>query len=330
MVGLFIFFGIAILLGGILVLGGQRKTFEKTITLNAIFNDVGGLQKGNNIWFSGVKIGTVKRLKLVSQSLVEVEMRIEKQSEGFIRKDSKAKIAADGLIGNKIVIIYGGTPAVLAVESGDTLKTEVPINTAAMMTTLQESNKNLSAITGDFKVVSRRLADGEGTVGKLLTDDSMARQLAAMTATLQIASTNIQLMTSNLAAYTSKLQKQGSLTNALVNDTVLYGHLKAASLQIQEASRNAKELTDNLSEVSYKLKDSSNLAGVVLHDQATADNLRATVENIKSGTKKFDEDMEALQHNFLFRGFFRKRAKQQQQQQAQQKQQAVAQSQQNK
>ena len=312
------------------MLGGQRKTFEKTIALNAIFNDVGGLQKGNNIWFSGVKVGTVKRLKLVSQSLVEVEMRIEKQSEDFIRKDSKAKIGSDGLIGNKIVIIYGGTRAVPPVKSGDTLQTEVPMNSAAMMATLQESNKNLSAITSDFKVVSKRLADGEGTVGKLLTDDSMARQLAAMTATLQMASTNIQLMTSNLADYTSKLQKQGSLTNGLVNDTVLFAHLKAASLQIQEASRNAKELTDNLSEVSNKLKDSSNLAGVVLHDQATADNLRVTVENIKSGTKKFDEDMEALQHNFLFRGFFRKRAKQQQQQQAQQKQQAVVQTEQKK
>ena len=329
-VGLFIFFGIAILLGGILVLGSQRKTFEKTITLNAIFNDVGGLQKGNNILFSGVKVGTVKKLKLVSQSLVEVEMRIEKQSEDFIRKDSKAKIGSDGLIGNKIVVIYGGTRAVPAVKAGDTLQTEAPINSAAMMTTLQESNKNLSAITGDFKVVSRRLADGEGTVGKLLTDDSMARQLAAMTATLQMASTNIQLMTSNLAEYTSKLQKQGSLTNGLVNDTVLFAHLRMASQQIQEASQNAKELTDNLSEVSHKLKDSSNLAGVVLHDQATADNLRATVENLQSGTKKFDEDMEALQHNFLFRGFFRKRAKQQQQQQSQQKQPAVAKSQQNK
>ena len=94
-------------------------------------------------------------------------------------------------------------------------------------------------------------------------------------------------------------------------------------MQIQEASQNAKELTNNLNDVSYKLKDSSNLAGVLLHDQQSAANLRVTVENLQSGTKKFDEDMEALQHNFLFRGFFRKRAKQQQQQQAQQKKEIV-------
>jgi phospholipid/cholesterol/gamma-HCH transport system substrate-binding protein len=305
------------------VLGGQRRTFEKTITLNAVFNDVGGLQKGNNIWFSGVKVGTVRKLRIVSQSRVEVEMRMEEKAEDFIYKDARAKIGSDGLIGNRIIIIYGGTPGRPTIKSGDTLQADLPFNSAAMMNTLQESNKNLSAITTDFKVVSKRLAEGEGTVGKLLTDSSMAGQLAATAAQLQIASTNIQLLTANLADYTSKLQRQGSLTNDLVNDTILFARLKTASLHIQEASANAKELTANLQDVSYKVRDSSNLAGVVLQDKATADNLRATVENLRAGTKKFDEDMEALQHNFLFRGFFRKRAKQQQQQAQQQKNQVA-------
>src|SRR5437762_13593127 len=111
-VGIFIFLGVVILLAGVIVLGGQRKTFQKTITLNAVFNDVSGLQKGNNIWFSGVKIGTVKKLKIVSHSRVEVEMRLEQQSENFIYKDAKAKIGSDGLIGNRVIIIYGGTPGV--------------------------------------------------------------------------------------------------------------------------------------------------------------------------------------------------------------------------
>ena len=318
-VGVFIFLGLAIFMGGILVLGGQRKTFEKTIIISAVFNDVGGLQKGNNVWFSGVKIGTVKKVKVLENSRVEVEMRLEKQAQDIIHRDAKVKIASDGLIGNRIIIIYGGTPTMPTVKSGDNLQTEVPLNSAEMMNTLQESNKNLSQITTDFKVVSKRLANGDGTVGKLLTDSSMAMQLAATAAQLQLASTNIQLLTANLADYTSKLQRQGSLTNEMVNDTVLFSRLKAASLQIQEASANAKDLTRNLQDVSYRLRDSSNLAGVVFQDREAAENLRSTVENLRAGTKKFDEDMEALQHNFLFRGFFRKRAKQQQQQQAQQK-----------
>jgi len=313
-VGIFIFFGLAILMGGILVLGGQRKSFEKTITLSSNFNDVSGLQKGNNVWFSGVKIGTVKGVKLIAGDRVQVDMRVEARSQDFIHKDSKAKIGSDGLIGNRIIIIYGGTAGAPTVSSGDSLLADAPLNSSEMMNTLQESNKNLSAITNDFKTVSKRLADGEGTVGKLLTDDDLANQLEVTSARLQQASANIILLASNLADYTAKFQKKGSLMNDLVNDTVFFSSLKAASMQIQEASKNAKELTNNLSEVSYKLKDSSNVAGVLLHDQETATKMRVAIENIQSGTKKFDEDMEALQHNFLFRGFFRKRAKQQQQQ----------------
>lgn len=313
-VGIFIFLGIAILMAGILVLGGQRKTFEKTITLSAVFNDVSGLQKGNNVWFSGVKIGTVKGVKLIAGDRVEVNMRVEARSQDFIHKDSKAKIGSDGLIGNRIIIIHGGTQGTATVKSGDSLQTDLPLNSAEMMNTLDESNKNLSAITNDFKVVSKRLADGEGTVGKLLTDDALANQLEITSTRLQTASANIILLAANLAEYTAKFQQKGSLMNELVNDTIFFSRLKAASLQIQEASNNAKELTNNLSEVSYKLKDSSNVAGVLFNDQESAAKLRTAIENVQAGTKKFDEDMEALQHNFLFRGFFRKRAKQQQQQ----------------
>lgn len=312
-VGAFILFAIAILLLAVFTLGGRKKIYEKTITLSAVFNDVTGLQKGNNIWFSGVKIGTVDKVKILSGSKVEVEMEIEKRSKDFIVKDAKAKIGSDGLIGNRIVIIYGGTQGMPVVEPGDTLQTDAPLNSAEMMNTLQENNKNLSAITSDFKIVSRRLAGGEGTVGELLSNDSMAKHLEATAIMLQRMSDNMQMFTANLVDYTSRMQKKGALTYDLVNDTLLYSRLKSASFQIHEASENAKELTDNLKEVSYRMRDSSNLAGVVFQDQKTAAGLRSAIENIQSGTKKFDEDMEALQHNFLFRGFFKRRAKQQQQ-----------------
>jgi phospholipid/cholesterol/gamma-HCH transport system substrate-binding protein len=322
-VGIFIFFGIAILMAGILVLGGERKSFQKTITLSAVFNDVSGLQKGNNILFSGVKVGTVKKVRLTSNGHVEVEMRIEEKAEDFIPRDSKAKIASDGLIGNRIIVIYGGTPGTATVKTGDSLESEVPLHSAEMMNTLQESNKNLSQITNDFKLVSKRLADGEGTVGKLLTDETLATQLEITSQRLQTASANIILLASNLAEYTAKFQQKGTLMNDLVTDTLFFTNLKAASLQIEQASKNAKELTNNLSEVSYKLKDSSNVAGVLFNDQESAARLRIAIQNVQSGTKKFDEDMEALQHNFLFRGFFRKRAKQQKQQQEQQAKQST-------
>lgn len=317
-VGIFICLGLAILVAGVLVLGSKEKSFEQTITLHAIFNDVSGLQKGNNIWFSGVKIGTVKHLKLLSANTVRVDMRVDPDAQEFIFKDSKVKVGSDGLIGSKILIIYGGTPGIQTVKSNDTLLTDLPLSTSEMMNTLQESNKNLSSITSNFKVISGRLVEGQGSIGRLLTNDTLAMQLQATMARLQIASANIQILAANLADYTRKLQTKGSLANQIVTDTALYRRLSAAALQIQQASVNANEFTNNLKQVSYNLKDSSNVAGVLFHDQQSAAEMRTAIENVQSGTKKFDENMEALQHNFLFRGFFRKRARQQEQQKKEQ------------
>jgi phospholipid/cholesterol/gamma-HCH transport system substrate-binding protein len=322
-VGIFIFLSIGILMAGVMVIGKKRRTFAKTITVKSIFDNVNGLQDGNNIWYSGVRVGIVKKIELINNAQVAVEMKIDKNSRDFIHKDAKAKIGSDGLIGNKIIIIYGGTPGIAAINDGDMLQVEKPLNSEDVMNTLQENNKNLLSITTDLKVVSRKLAEGQGTIGSLLTDETLANQLQATVATLQRGSANIQMFASNLADYTSKLQSKGALANDLITDTVFFNRLRASALQIQQASNSAKEFTKNLEDVSYNLKDSSNLAGVLFHDQGAATNMRVTVENLRAGTKKFDEDMEALQHNFLFRGFFRKRAKQQQQQ-TQQKNQTVS------
>ena len=75
-VGTFIFLALVILLTGVLLMGKQRKTFSKTIEIRAVFNDVNGLLVGNNVWISGVKVGAVKKIKLIKGLQVEVDMGI--------------------------------------------------------------------------------------------------------------------------------------------------------------------------------------------------------------------------------------------------------------
>jgi phospholipid/cholesterol/gamma-HCH transport system substrate-binding protein len=314
--GIFIFLGLVILLGGVLVAGGKRNVFERTFILYAVFENVGGLQKGNNIWFSGVKVGTVKHLRIVDDGKVKVEMKIEDDSRPFILKDAKIKLGTDGLIGNRILLIYGGTPGKPMVNSDDTLRTEVLTTTAEMMATLQESNRNLSTITTNAKEVSRRLVAGEGTLGSLVSSDQLANQLQATAAKLQTASSNIVAVSNNLAGYTAQLNNKGTLAHELVSDTVIYSRLRAssdqlhgASLNVSAASTNVKSASENMKKASDALNDSNNVTGVLLHDQQSADNMKATISNIRSGTHKFDENMEALQHNFLLRHFFKKREK---------------------
>src|ERR1700743_1916535 len=119
--GVFIFLGLAILVVGIFTRGNQRKAFVKTITVKAVFDDVQGLQPGNNVWLSGMKVGTVKKVAFYGSSQVEITLSIEQQPESHIRKDAKVRIGTDGLVGNKIVVIYGGSDSAAAVSGNDRL-----------------------------------------------------------------------------------------------------------------------------------------------------------------------------------------------------------------
>ena len=312
-VGIFIFIGLVILIIGVLTLGGQHKTFEKTILAKAVFDDVSGLQTGNNIWLSGVKIGTVKKIDFVGNSQVAVTMNLGQEALPYIHKDSKAKIGTEGLIGNKIVVIYGGTPQSPRIQAGDVLNVEKALSTDEMMATLQQNNRNLLDITNDFKTISKKLSEGQGTIGKLLNDETLVNSLQSTMVTLRLASDNAQRLTSNMATYTAQLQRRGTLANELVTDTTVFNRLRATSSQLAEVSQTANDVVNNLKTVSTninnKLNSTNTPVGTLLNDQQAATDLKATLQNLQSGTQKLDENMEALQHNFLLKGYFKKKAK---------------------
>lgn len=305
-VGLFVFIGLIFLVLGILVIGNLNETFKKKIEIVTLFDDVSGLQVGNNVWFSGVKIGSISDLQFFAETKVKVMMKIEVQSLSYIRKDAFVKLSTDGLIGNKILIIYGGTFDRPQIKAGDTLRVEKTFTSEDMINTLQENNKNLLAITTDFKVISSKIASGEGTIGKLLNDDAVYAHLDAATLSLQNASDKAQKLIGSLSTFSEGLNKKGTLANELTTDTVVFNSLKTSVLQLEQIADNANVMVKNLKEASANPHTS---IGVLLHDEESGARLEQTIKNLESGSKKLDEDLEAAQHNFLLRGFFKKKEK---------------------
>lgn len=320
-VGLFIVLGLVFLLAGILTIGNMRSTFVKKILVTAIFDDVNGLQAGNNVWFSGVKIGTVNKLSFYGENQVRVMIKVDEKSQQYIRKDAKAKISTDGLIGNKIIIIYGGTSMAEAVEDGDTLGIEKLISSDEMMSTLQQNNTNLLAITTDFRTISKKLVDGEGSIGKLLKDESLYNSLGVTLAALERSSANAEKLTASVSLYGEKLNQKGALANDLVTDTTIFKNVQASVRQLKQLTITAGEAADHLNAASKnvsiatsKLDNQSSPLGVLLYDEASAEHLKATLKNLEGGSKKLDEDLRALQDNFLLRRYFKKQKKAEQQQ----------------
>lgn len=308
-VGIFIFIGLVIFIAGVLTLGGKQKRFVSSITLTAVFNNVNGIQAGNNVFFSGVKIGTVSKINFTGNAQVEVTMHIEEASQKYLHKNSLAKLSSEDFIGNKMIEILGGTAEAPIVEDGDRLQIAAALAPEDIMKTLQENNKNILAITTDFKQVSNGMLKGNGALGALLTDSLMANRLRQMTVNLENASATTARVTAAVSQYTSKLNNKGTLATELLTDTTVFSNLKSAVKSLQVTANTASEMTTNLKATSNKLNSDKNAVGVLLNDEETGARLKSTVTNLESSTKKLDENMEALQHNFLLRGFFRKKEK---------------------
>lgn len=309
--GIFVIAGIAILLAGVFIIGGKDKSFKKTVIANAVFNDVNGLAKGSNVWYAGVKIGIVKKVSFVQHGVM-VSFSIEEDVQQKIRKDTKVKLSTDGLIGNKILVLYGGTDASPEIESGNTLAVENVGGAEEMMATLQNNNKNLLEITNDLKLVSKALAEGKGTIGKLLTDPSISNSLQTAMASLNRAGSNAQVLTANLGEFSKKLNHQGYFLNDITTDTTIVASLRQTATQLNRVSQNANTVVENLSSTASRLNSNKGAVGVLLNDETAAVNLQHTLSNLQAGTKRLDENMEAMQHNFLLRGFFKKKEKDEQ------------------
>jgi phospholipid/cholesterol/gamma-HCH transport system substrate-binding protein len=319
-VGLFVFTGLVVLLAGTLLIGNLHETFKKKMKVVSLFDDVNGLQKGNNVWFSGVKIGVVSQLNFYGKSQVAVTFKIDNKVQQYIRKDAKVKISTDGLIGNKILVIYGGTSVFSEVLEGDTLAVENIVSTEQMMSTLQENNTNLLAITTDFKKISKKLTTSEGSIGKLLNDETVYDNINAATQSLKNASGSLKnittsftgtaskadLVVGNLQEFSQGLNKKGTLSNQLITDTIVFTSIKNTALQLQQIADTATVFITNLKDAGKNPKSS---IGVLLYDEEAGANVKETLKTLESGSKKLEEDLEALQHTFPLKRYFKKKAK---------------------
>jgi len=315
--GVFIVVAIGILVVTVLTLGGEKKSFTKKFQLKVLFHEINGLKEGNNVWFYGVKIGTVKSIVLKGASNVEVTLNIEKKAQPYIKRDAVAKIGSEGFLGNKIVIIYGGSSAPATVENDGYLRVQKDsITNEDMIATLQAGNRNLLEITNNLKIISEKIKSGQGTIGKLIDDPAVANSIHLIADNLKVVSSQGKKSIANIEDFTERINDENSSVNKLFADTVLYDSIKNAIILLQslvkrtnEFAGNMNVFAENLKTTSESLKDTSNTVGVLLNDKQTADSLKVIVNNLTSASKRLDEDLKAAQHNFLLRGYFKKENK---------------------
>lgn len=175
--GIFIFLGMLLFILGIYYIGNRQKIFGNTFRAKAIFGNVNGLQVGNNVRFSGINVGIIENMEQVSDTTVRVDMLIEEKVRKFIKKDAKAVIGSEGLMGNKTMIIAAGTPGQREIEHDDFLVTSQSVTMDDILQKLKITSENAAEITSDLATITANITSGQGTVGMLFMDTVFAMNL---------------------------------------------------------------------------------------------------------------------------------------------------------
>ncbi len=291
------------MLVAVLTIGDINDTFTRKIEVGAVFGDVNGLQSGDNVWYSGLKVGRVDGLEFHSDSTVEVRMLVDREAAGYIPMDALARLGSDGLIGNRIVVLYGGDPAGASVEDGAILAAGASPSTEDIKAMLQTNNENLLAITTDLKLLTARLAAGDGVAGRLLTDEALSTRVDDTVTALRAAAARADTIAVSVDRFAEHLNRPGALPNDLVTDQRIYPSLVAAGDELEQAARAA---SGAVARVEAGLADDGSPLGVLVADPAAGADLKSVLVRLDTSAQLLTEDLEAAQHNFLLRGYFRK------------------------
>jgi phospholipid/cholesterol/gamma-HCH transport system substrate-binding protein len=306
--GLFVITGLTIFVLAIYFIGNKQQMFGKTENLTAVFNNVGGLQLGNNVRFSGINVGTVRGIEIVNDTTINVNMQIEKSYFKYIKKDAIASIGSDGLVGSVIINILPGIGNTREVQPGDIIKSNKRIRTDDMLTTLNTTNQNAAILTSDLLAITNDINNGKGTIGILLRDTAMANDVKQTIHNLKIASQKTTQTIDNLNSQMAALDNKNNVIGVL-KDTIVANKIKKIINHLDQTSKDINKVVANLNTTVLNAKEGKGAINYLSNDPKLVVKIDSTMNNINEASKKLNENLEALKHNWFFRGYFKKQEK---------------------
>jgi phospholipid/cholesterol/gamma-HCH transport system substrate-binding protein len=273
--GAFIVLTLAILVGGIFIIGSREYLFSSTYQLKAQFSNVAGLSAGADVQVGGVHSGTVRSIVLphTPGEKVTVTMDLDKSTHEIIKQDSVASIETEGLLGNQYLAISFGSAGQAEVRNGDTISSIPPLEmaellkkTSGILDSSQEAIQNATEATAHLNSVSAKIDSGQGTVGALVNDKQLYSNLEQTTSTMQStmaqAQTGVTDFQENMEALKHNFLLSGYFKKRGYEDSASLQENEIDQLPADEPEKSftypAKQLFD--AQDSAKLKNPKSLS----------------------------------------------------------------------
>jgi phospholipid/cholesterol/gamma-HCH transport system substrate-binding protein len=308
--GAFVLVGTALFTLVIFLIGGQHGAFAKHTDYFVEFADISGIMRGSKVRVGGLDAGEVTEIGLPDSpgSRFRLRLRIGDQVHGLIRSDSVVRIVPEGLVGEKLLLIYSGTAQASEAKPGDTLQSKEAVD----LMNLTDNGANLLDYTSEtIKPFSEKLIktmdattvalnnanglmasikQGKGTVGMLFQDEATA--------------TNIRESIANVRETTASAADASKRADALITDL----QSRQLAEKMDRTMDSVQSSARHFDATSQKVEESiAKALGPDDQGLDAASNIRQTLSNLDQATGNISADTEALKHQFLFRGYFKHR-----------------------
>jgi phospholipid/cholesterol/gamma-HCH transport system substrate-binding protein len=333
---MFIAGGVLLFIMIIYLIGGKQNMFTSSVRITSVFTDVKGLQEGANVRFTGIDVGAVNRLQILTDSTVLVEISLDRRVTKFIKKDSRATIASQGLMGNKLVIIVPGSTDQPSIEEGDNLLSVAPVEIDDIIREIKISGERISIVSANLISITDKMERGEGIFGKIFTDTTFAYNLSRTSRNLRVLSDQINRgegflgkllaesefsaeldstaryvssISQNLEELTNKINRGEGLIGQMTTDTTLTHNIYKAGENLNDATYNLEKVTANLITFTETMNTGQGMVNKMLVDSAFADSLDVALQNLNMTLIELRKASTAIQQSGMVRAFSRKARK---------------------
>lgn len=307
--GIFVIIGLSVFVAAVYFIGNKQNLFGNTVHLSSVFNNVNGLQLGNNVRYSGINVGTVRNIEMINDTVIKVDMVIQGDILKHIKKNAIATISSDGLVGSMLINIIPGSGEAPSVEPGDVIQSFSRTRTEDMLKTLNVTNENAAVLTSDLIKITHEITEGKGTIGTLLYDREMANDLKETMHYLKMTSQGTNESIANLNKLINSLNKKDNVVG-VINDTAVANQIKNIVINLQKSSKKIDLVVDNLNTTIDNAKGGKGVINYLSNDPKLVRKVDSTMTNINEASIRLNQNLEALKHNIFFRGYFKKQERQ--------------------
>lgn len=316
-VGAFLFL-VLFALGFFTIILSSENWFTEKHHYEVVFDNVMGLTEGEAVAVRGLKIGIVRRLWLEPDG-VHVSVSLERGLN--LRDDYEVMILSSSVLGGRYVQFHEGTPGAPPVPPGAVLRGVRPINimdeASVVVRRIEEALveggilDNLKVTMAEFRELTTSLNAGEGTLGRLMTDDKLYTDLEGMVAGLRRMSEEIdagrgtlgklikdEALYDNLAATAGNLrtlsdrleQGQGTLGKLMAEDDELYDDLRNTMVSLRD--------------IAARLNAGEGTLGRLMTDDELYEEAKLLLNDIRAAVDDFRETAPLTSFSSIFFGAF--------------------------